>query len=865
MNFLRVSVLVVLTVFVLELRSQSAVCAYKYRKRITFNPAQVSGSSDLVDFPAFINIGSDNDLRSVGNSGHVESGSGYDIIFTADDGVTKLEHELQKYTATTGELLTWVRVPLLSTTYSTTIYMYYGNTAATADQSTKNTWKSSFKGVWHFDNDVFTDASVTGNNATNGGSSNLATAKIMGGRSFSGAGTNYVQVPLVGANGGSGNGSITLWGMVNTVEASTYFFGESTTQTGAGYANRVQIYVGDGAGNLYLGLGGNHSLQTNVQLLSTATWYHIGLCWATSGAGVGSYTILVNGVQRGTGAYSGFTAIHSFADLGNDGNASQRTEEITGNIDEVHVGNTNLGSGWIITEYNNQNSPSTFYSVSSEPKVWNGGNNTNYNSASNWLNNNAAGSGDDVILNNGTNQPTLQGNEQVNSVFIRTGATLSMSNRDLSVRSDITNCGTIAGNTGRVVLNGTTSFVKEQNLSGSGTYSLNNLTINNTFSASPTVVLGRSVTVFGALVLTSGVVYTSSSNLLALGTSATSTSGSATSYVSGPMTKTGSANFVFPVGKNGLWRRTALSALTATATFQAEYFDNNWVFVTPVNSPLNNVSTIEYWQVDRIAGSGNARLSLYWQNATASGINNCPDLTIARWNGSAWDERAATTVAGSSCAGAGTGTILTTVAVAAFSPFTFASKTSSLNILPVELTDFTARCNGAQVHLNWSTATEKNSDYFLPEKSGDGTQWTALGRMKAAGNSYAPRSYVFNDAYSGESLVYYRLRQVDANGAQKYSPVIIADCEKNSLDNEINIYPNPSGNEFTAEFYQGQGGAKTTIKIIDMVGKTCWQQIFTAAKGFNRRYIPHELSAGSYFVFISSENTNYKPRKLVVN
>ncbi|MES2681488.1 MAG: DUF2341 domain-containing protein [Bacteroidota bacterium] len=275
MNFFKGVLLFVLSVFVLELSSQSAVCSYKYRKRITFNPGQVNGSNDLVDFPVLINIASDNDLRTVANTGHVENANGYDIIFTTDDGVTQLAHQLQEYTATTGELITWVRVPILSTTYSTTIYMYYGNSAATADQSTKNTWKTSYKGVWHLDNNVFSDASLTGNNATNGGSTNLGTAKIIGGRAFSGAGTNYVQVPLVGANGGSGNGSITLWGMVNTVVASTYFFGESTTQTGAGYANRVQIYVGDGAGNLYLGLGGNHTLQTNVQLLSTATWYHI--------------------------------------------------------------------------------------------------------------------------------------------------------------------------------------------------------------------------------------------------------------------------------------------------------------------------------------------------------------------------------------------------------------------------------------------------------------------------------------------------------------------------------------------------------------------------------------------------------------
>ncbi|HEY6160131.1 MAG TPA: hypothetical protein VI112_02880, partial [Bacteroidia bacterium] len=83
--------------------SQSAICSYKYRKRITFDPTKVSGPIDLSDFTALINITSDNDLRTVANSGHVENASGYDIIFTAADGVTKLDHQLESYTATSGQ------------------------------------------------------------------------------------------------------------------------------------------------------------------------------------------------------------------------------------------------------------------------------------------------------------------------------------------------------------------------------------------------------------------------------------------------------------------------------------------------------------------------------------------------------------------------------------------------------------------------------------------------------------------------------------------------------------------------------------------------------------------------------------------
>ena len=91
--------------------SQSAICSYKYRKRIKFDPTKVGAAAsvtDLTSFPALISITSDNDLRTTANSGHVSNASGYDIVFTADDGVTLLNFQLESYTATSGQFMAWV-------------------------------------------------------------------------------------------------------------------------------------------------------------------------------------------------------------------------------------------------------------------------------------------------------------------------------------------------------------------------------------------------------------------------------------------------------------------------------------------------------------------------------------------------------------------------------------------------------------------------------------------------------------------------------------------------------------------------------------------------------------------------------------
>jgi hypothetical protein len=825
------------------------------------DPAKVSGASDLANFPMLVNITSDNDLRTVANSGHVENTNGYDIIFTAADGVTKLDHQLEKYTNNTGELVAWVRVPNLSTTYSTTIYMYYGNTAIVADQSVNTTWNSNYEGVWHLNNSSFTDATGSANTATNTGSTNNAAAKIAGGRTCAGTGTNYVAVGLNGMSSGSGNGSIVFWGLVSSYITSTYLFGESSTQN-ATYNNRIQLYTGDNAGNLYLGIGGNHTAQTNLQTMATNTWYHIALTWSTTGTGVGNYSVFVNGVQKAAAAYTTFTAICAYGDIFNDGNAGQRTEELAGSMDEVRAMSSVLSFDWNLTEYNNQNSPSTFYSISVEPKVWNGGTNTNYNSASNWLSNNAASSGDDVIINNGTNQPTLQGTETMNSLFIRTGATLSQGSNQMNISRDIVNCGVLAGGSGLVNLNGGAAVTQTQNLSGSGTYSLNNLTINNAFASNPAIVLNKDVNVSGALVLTSGIVYTSSSNSLALLSGASSGAGSVSSFVSGPMSKAGNTAFVFPVGKGTRWRRAGISAPSSTSTFVAEYFNAAYTSTSPVNAPLDNVSKVEYWQIDRSAGTGSASLSLYWESASGSGIDNCPDLTIARWNGSGWDERAATTSTASSCSGAGTGIVTTNTALTSFSPFTFGSKATNLNPLPIVLVDFSAVCQAGSVLLKWRTASETLNDHFNLERSEDGLAWTGITRLPALQDNSYPHEYSFIDDYVSDEVAYYRLSQVDLDGTIKHVQIISADC---FIDQEqMFIYPNPASQELGVEFNLKQSYGTVALKIIDALGKTCLQQEVTLGIGKNLFKIPLNLSPGVYNVVVSSKQLALPARKLIV-
>ncbi|MCB0693600.1 MAG: hypothetical protein H6568_14850 [Lewinellaceae bacterium] len=92
--------------------------------------------------------------------------------------------------------------------------------------------------------------------------------------------------------------------------------------------------------------------------------------------------------------------------------------------------------------------------------------------------------------------------------------------------------------------------------------------------------------------------------------------------------------------------------------------------------------------------------------------------------------------------------------------------------LPVELTRFTAEPDGADIRLQWSTATEINSATFGIEHALDGQPFRELDRVPAAGWSVALQSYQRIHRAAGPGQHYYRLRMIDLDGQEAFSPVV---------------------------------------------------------------------------------------------
>jgi len=206
-------------------------------------------------------------------------------------------------------------------------------------------YASGLVGYWKFDEGsgtIVEDSSGNSNDVTVNGAT-WTNGKIGGALSFDGV-DDYVGIGTNDFNASSG--TIVLWIMANGFSEVHYIFGHTTTPA---YANRIQLYTDDSFGNLDLGLGDSHVRATAIQDLDTGIWYCIALTWDGT-----DFAVYVEGILKASGTYSGLSSIHTFADIGNNGDANNRSQSWDGLIDHVRTYNRALSATEIQAIYDSE-------------------------------------------------------------------------------------------------------------------------------------------------------------------------------------------------------------------------------------------------------------------------------------------------------------------------------------------------------------------------------------------------------------------------------------------------------------------------------------------------------------------------------
>ncbi|GAB4402633.1 MAG: hypothetical protein OHK0039_00900 [Bacteroidia bacterium] len=324
-----------------------------------------------------------------------------------------------------------------------------------------------------------------------------------------------------------------------------------------------------------------------------------------------------------------------------------------------------------------------------------------------------------------------------------------------------------------------------------------------------------------ALTFTEGIINTTATEYLGFENNATAIGASDASHVNGPVLKYGNDIFTFPTGKGGVYRPIGMSAPGATSDiFRAEYFFTNPQTIFGIAKDLADnvdfVSAVEYWQFDRLVGTSAVALTMYWN--TNSLVVNPAALFGVRFDpvDARWEQIGGP---GQGVAGGFTGVMaggnLTTGAETNFSPVTFGSPDASL---PVELLAFEATAHARSIVLDWRTSREVNNAAFVIERSSDRQAFEVIGEVAGGGTTTIPQAYRFSDDSPLAGVNYYRLRQVDFDGATHHSDIVAATLTPAAGLAVLGSYPNPAREQINLEVSLPVSGA-WTLYLLDASGR----------------------------------------------
>lgn len=327
---------------------------WEQRIQLTINANQVPTSQ--VNFPMLINS------TFADLIGEVEA----ELRFTAGNNKF-LDYEIQKFDNSTGELIAWIKVPFLCD--NDIIRIYFDNPGALDAQDSAKVWDVNYKGVWHMDDldgpGIAKDSTQYGNDMTRFGTSTI-TGKIGNGRDFGGVVTDYfILNPFSGF-------------------PSTEIICEYWMKSSAANNNDGMISYSTGSdpfdntfltfNQLSLLIRINNDFENTGIVINNNIFHHVVVRWQLSPNGL--MQVYIDGVQlhssTGQGAPDEVPPPIAMTDNGSlvfgqdqddQGNAFQAAQAYTGILDEIRISYKFRSADYIVTSFNNQSSPSGFYTI----------------------------------------------------------------------------------------------------------------------------------------------------------------------------------------------------------------------------------------------------------------------------------------------------------------------------------------------------------------------------------------------------------------------------------------------------------------------------------------------------------------------
>ncbi len=362
------------------------------------------------------------------------------------------------------------------------------------------------------------------------------------------------------------------------------------------------------------------------------------------------------------------------------------------------------------------------------------------------------------------------------------------------------------------------------------------------------VTLNKDVSVTNTLNLTTGNLTIPAGRLLTVASGSTITGsgfGVSKHIVTQVNTSTGSTSTLrvssltgmatFPIGNGTYYMPVTLTTPSAfdfsLCVFQGitkNGTPNGIAFTTQQKSKAVDA----VWIVNRNSGSGSVTMKLLWPSAlegSAFPTLTNSDIGIAHY-GTYWESPLGS--------GDQVQKTVTRSGIVSFSPFGI----GKVGIpLPLKFGDLKIYKENSDLHADWSTYDEMNVDHFEIERSQSGRQFSIAGTMNARGNGNSGKTdYRWIDPSPLSGTSFYRIKEIDIDGASKYSSVVRIDIDHDN--SKLNLFPNPVVNKkvsVQANIEQG----RYSIMVSDLDGKKIYDQTLDHSGGIINQSI--QLPSGT--------------------
>lgn len=190
-------------------------------------------------------------------------------------------------------------------------------------------------------------------------------------------------------------------------------------------------------------------------------------------------------------------------------------------------------------------------------------------------------------------------------------------------------------------------------------------------------------------------------------------------------------------------------------------------------------------------------------------------------------------------------------------------------ILPVKYSSFDAVVSDQTVKLKWITEQEINNDHFEVERSVDGVNFSTAGYILGPDLVEGSKStYRFSENtanFKNNSIVYYRLKQIDKDGNSSYSKTLAVQLRvKEGM--VLQVSPNPFIYKIDVRFEAKESG-NSEIRVINLAGQTIISKQTVISKGFNNLALNDlsKLSKGMYIVQVMVNGVVNDSQKIIKN